>query len=210
MSIVSEISSFLQQGRMAKVKELVQQALNEGVSAKTILEEGLLEGMGVVGEKFKNNEFYVPEVLIAARAMKAGMEILSPKLKDAGVKPVATVVIGTVKGDLHDIGKNLVAMMLQGGGFEVVDLGTDVPPEKFVSAAQEKGAQVVAMSALLTTTMPQMANVVKAMKEAGLGGKVKAMIGGAPVTQNYADEIGADGYAPDAASAVETAQKLSK
>ncbi|NLX06305.1 MAG: cobalamin-binding protein [Phycisphaerae bacterium] len=210
MADLQGIASSLIAGKRDEVATKVRAALDEGANVEEVLNKGLIAGMQVVGEKFKNNEFYVPEVLIAARAMKAGMEILSPKLKDAGVKPVATVVIGTVKGDLHDIGKNLVAMMLQGGGFEVVDLGTDVPPEKFVSAAQEKGAQVVAMSALLTTTMPQMANVVKAMKEAGLGGKVKAMIGGAPVTQNYADEIGADGYAPDAASAVETAQKLSK
>jgi len=210
MADLQGLASSLISGKRDEVAAKVQQALDDGTDVEKILSEGLIAGMQVVGEKFKNNEFYVPEVLIAARAMKAGMELLAPKLADAGVKPVATVVIGTVKGDLHDIGKNLVSMMLQGGGFEVVDLGTDVAPEKFVETAQEKGAKVVAMSALLTTTMPQMANVIKAMQEAGLSGKTKAMIGGAPVTQNYADEIGADGYAPDAASAVDKAQELIK
>jgi methylmalonyl-CoA mutase cobalamin-binding domain/chain len=164
--------------------------------------------MGVVGENFKNNVFYVPEVLIAARAMKSGMEILRPKLADAGVEPLGKVALGTVKGDLHDIGKNLVAMMLEGAGFEVIDLGIDVAPEKFIEAVNEQGAQVVAMSALLTTTMPSMKTTIDAMKEAGLEGKVKTLIGGAPVTQRYADEIGADGYARDAASGADKAKEL--
>ena len=189
------------------VVEGVKQAIDEGVSVEAILNEGLVAGMSVVGAKFKNNEFYVPEVLIAARAMNAGMDILEPLLAEAGVQPRATVVIGTVKGDLHDIGKNLVAMMLKGGGFKVVDKGIDVTPEAYVEAAKESGAQLVGLSALLTTTMPQMENVIKALKEAGLDG-VKVVIGGAPVTQQYADEVGAAGYAPDAASAVDKAKEL--
>jgi len=184
-----------------------QAALDEGVPVKEILNDGLIAGMSVVGEKFKNNEFYVPEVLIAARAMNSAMELLEPKLVAAGVEPVATAAIGTVKGDLHDIGKNLVAMMLKGGGFKVIDKGIDVSPEEFVKSAQEEGCKMVCLSALLTTTMPQMENVVKALKEANLE-NVKVMIGGAPVTQSYADEIGADGYAPDAASAVDKAKEL--
>jgi 5-methyltetrahydrofolate--homocysteine methyltransferase len=185
---------------------LVKESLAANVPVGKILNEGLIAGMSVVGDKFKKNEFYVPEVLIAARAMNAGMTILEPLLAKAGVKPVAKVAIGTVKGDLHDIGKNLVAMMLKGGGFEVHDLGIDVDPQKFVKAAQE-GCKLVCLSALLTTTMPQMGNVIKALKEAGLR-DVRVMIGGAPVTQKYADEIGANGYAPDAASAVDKARDL--
>jgi len=208
MADLQAIASALISGKRDEVAAKVKAALAEGVSPEKVLNNGLIAGMQVVGAKFKNNEFYVPEVLIAARAMKAGMEILQPLLVAAGVKPLASVVLGTVKGDLHDIGKNLVGMMLQGGGFEVIDLGTDVPPEKFVAAALEKGAKIIAMSALLTTTMPQMGNVIKAIEEAGIKGKIKSLIGGAPVTQNFADEIGADGYAPDAASAVESAQQL--
>jgi len=174
---------------------------------EVILNDGLVAGMQVVGDKFKNNVFYVPEVLISARAMNAAMEVLAPKLAASGHQPVGRVVIGTVKGDLHDIGKNLVKMMLTGGGFEVIDLGIDVAPEQFVAQAKEKGARLVACSALLTTTMPQMKSVVEAVRSAGLD-EVKVMIGGAPVTQEYCDEIGAHGYAPDAASAVELAQGL--
>ena len=185
----------------------VDEAIKEKVAPEKILTEGLMGGMGVIGERFKKNEVYVPEVLIAARAMKSGMELLQPLLAEAGVEPVGKVVLGTVKGDLHDIGKNLVRMMLQGGGFEVVDAGIDVSPDKFIEAIKSSGAKVLAMSALLTTTMPQMAEVVKAIKEAGMT-DTKTMIGGAPVTQAYADEIGADGYAPDAASAVDTARIL--
>jgi 5-methyltetrahydrofolate--homocysteine methyltransferase len=193
-------------GNRDKARSLVEQAVKEGVPPGKILNEGLTAGMDVVGQKFKANEFYVPEVLIAARAMKAGMEILEPLLAKAKVKPAGIVVIGTVKGDLHDIGKNLVAMMLQGGGFKIVDAGIDVPAATFVEKVKSEKANVVALSALLTTTMPQMKTVVDALKEAGV--KTKVMIGGAPVTQEYATEIGADGYAPDAASAVDKAREL--
>ena len=206
MSVLEDISKSLQAGQAQKVKELVQQALTENVPAGDILNKGLLAGMSIIGEKFKKNEVYVPEVLIAARAMHWGMELLQPELVKAGVKPIGKVVLGTVKGDLHDIGKNLVGMMLKGAGFEVVDLGVDVAPEKFVDSVKTSGAQVMALSALLTTTMPQMKKVVEAAKAAGVTTKI--MIGGAPVTQNYADEIGADGYAPDAASAADLAKKL--
>ncbi|MFA5864033.1 MAG: corrinoid protein [Phycisphaerae bacterium] len=210
MADLQGIATAVIAGKRNDVAEKVKQAITEKIAPASILNDGLIAGMQVVGVKFKNNEFYVPEVLIAARAMKAGMEILAPHLVAAGVQPIAKVVIGTVKGDLHDIGKNLVAMMLQGGGFEVIDLGTDVPAEKFIQAAQEKGAKIIALSALLTTTMPQMSTVIKAMQEAGLTGKVKSMIGGAPVTQDYADEIGANAYSPDAASAVDKAKELIK
>jgi len=208
MADLEGIAKALIAGDRNKVVAGVKEALAEQIEPARILNEGLIAGMQVVGDKFKNNEFYVPEVLIAARAMKMGMELLAPELKKAGVEPVGKIVIGTVKGDLHDIGKNLVSMMLQGGGFEVIDLGTDVSPEKFVQALKDNGASIVAMSALLTTTMPQMANVIKALNDAGLSAQVKTMIGGAPVTQNYADEIGASGYSPDAASAVDKAKEL--
>ncbi len=206
MADLAGLAEALISGNRDKVSELTQQALDEGVSAQEILNNGLVAGMGVIGKRFKANEIYVPEVLIAARAMAAGMELLESKLTEAGVEPVGTVVLGTVKGDLHDIGKNLVGMMLTGGGLKVVDAGIDVPADKFVELAQSEGAEVVAMSALLTTTMPQMAEVVKAIQAAGI--EVKTMVGGAPVTQSYADEIGADGYSPDAASAVDTAKEL--
>jgi 5-methyltetrahydrofolate--homocysteine methyltransferase len=206
MADLQGIATAVIEGKRDIVTQKVNQAVAEKVHPGDILNKGLIAGMAVIGDRFRKNEVYVPEVLIAARAMKAGLAILEPLLVKGGVQPLATVVIGTVKGDLHDIGKNLVAMMLQGGGFKVVDLGTDVTPEKFVQAAQESKASIIGMSALLTTTMPQMANVVKAVKESGL--KVKTMIGGAPVTQSFADEIGADGYSPDAASAVDTASKL--
>ena len=195
-------------GDREAVSSLTQAAVSEGVSAEQIINEGLIAGMAVVGDKFKKNEFYVPEVLIAARAMHAGMDIIKPLLAESGVQPRGTIAIGTVKGDLHDIGKNLVAMMMEGGGFEVLDLEVDVAPEKFVEAVKDKGAQVVDLSALLTTTMPSMKDTIEALKEAGVRDSVKVMIGGAPVTQNYADEIGADGYAPDAASAVDKANEL--
>ncbi len=204
---LKEIADSLIKGQAPKVKELVEAAVKGGADVKKILQEGLISGMAVVGDKFKKNEFYVPEVLIAARAMHAGMEILEPLLAKAGVKPVATICIGTVKGDLHDIGKNLVSMMLRGAGFKVNDLGIDVSPEKFVEAVKS-GSQVVCMSALLTTTMPSMKVVLEELKKAGVRKKVKTMIGGAPLTQNYADEIGAEGYAPDAASAVDKAKEL--
>ena len=206
MQTLESICQALMKGRAAEVKQLVDKALTEGVAPATILNEGLLQGMGIIGAKFKKNEVYVPEVLIAARAMKAGMEVLKPKLVAAGVQPLATAVIGTVKGDLHDIGKNLVGMMLEGAGLKVVDAGIDVPPEKFVQIAKENNAQVIGISALLTTTMTNMKMVVDALRESGL--KAKIMVGGAPVTQAFSDEIGADGYAPDAASAADLAKKL--
>ena len=206
MADMNEISELLQKGKAKEVRELVEKALAEGENPETILNEGLLSGMAIIGEKFKKNEIYVPEVLIAARAMNQATEVLEPALVDAGVKPKATVVIGTVKGDLHDIGKNLVGMMLKGGGFKVVDLGIDVSPEDFVAKARESGAQLMGLSALLTTTMPAMKDIVAKARDEGLDAKV--MIGGAPVTQAYADEIGAHGYAPDAVRAVRVAQEL--
>ena len=208
MADLQAICDALIKGDRDTVSDLCRKALDEGVPVVDILQKGLIAGMGVVGDRFKKNEVYVPEVLIAARAMHAGLDLLEPHLKAGGVEPVGTVVLGTVKGDLHDIGKNLVGMMMQGAGLKVVDVGTDAAPEKFAEAAKDSGAQVIAMSALLTTTMPQMPEVVKAVKAAGL--KVKTMIGGAPVTQSYADEIGADGYAPDAASAADKALELIK
>ncbi len=208
MADLQGIAEAVIRGDRETVANLTQAAVDEGTSAEAIINEGLIAGMGVVGTKFKANEFYVPEVLIAARAMHAGMDIIRPLLAESGVQPRGTVAIGTVKGDLHDIGKNLVAMMLEGGGYEVLDLEVDVAPEKFVAAVKDQGAQVIALSALLTTTMPSMKDTIEALKEAGVRGQVKVMIGGAPVTQNYADEIGADGYAPDAASAVDKANEL--
>jgi 5-methyltetrahydrofolate--homocysteine methyltransferase len=186
--------------------ELTQAAIDEGTAPDIILEQGLIAGMDVIGKRFKANEVYIPEVLIAARAMKTAMEILEPKLAEAGIEPMGKALIGTVQGDLHDIGKNLVSMMLKGAGFEVIDAGVDVTPEDFVTKAKDSGAQLVGLSALLTTTMPSMEKTVQAVKDAGLNAKV--MIGGAPVTQSYADKIGADGYAPDAASAVDIAKSL--
>jgi len=205
---LKQIADNLIKGKAPEVKELVQKALNEGVDVEKVLNEGLVAGMSVVGVKFKANEFYVPEVLIAARAMKSGMEILRPILADKDIKGVGTVVLGTARGDLHDIGKNLVAMILEGAGFEIIDLGVDVSPEKFIEVAKEKKAGLVGLSALLTTTMSSMKDVVKAVGDSDLKNKVKVFIGGAPVTQSYADEIRADGYAPDAASAVDKAKEL--
>jgi len=207
MADLGAVKQSLISGQADDVEKGVQAAIDGGVAVETILSDALIAGMNVVGERFKNNEFYVPEVLIAARAMNRGMALLEPLLKEAGVKPLGTAAIGTVKGDLHDIGKNLVAMMLKGAGFAVLDLGVDVSPEKFVESVKSDGAQVVCLSALLTTTMPQMKTVIDALKEAGLT-KAAVLIGGAPVTQNYADEIGAKGYAPDAASAVDVAREL--
>ena len=193
-------------GDQTAALELTKAAISEGVAPAEILNNGLIAGMNLIGVRFKNNEVYIPEVLIAARAMKTAMEVLAPKLVEAGVEPIGKAVIGTVQGDLHDIGKNLVVMMLKGAGFEVVDLGVDVNSQKFVDKTKEAKAKLVGMSALLTTTMPAMEKAVKAVKAAGLA--VKIMIGGAPVTQAYADKIGADGYAPDAASAVDLAKSL--
>jgi 5-methyltetrahydrofolate--homocysteine methyltransferase len=206
MADLAEIGELLQKGKAKDVAAKVEEAISEGMPPKQILDEGLLAGMSVIGEKFKNNEVYVPEVLIAARAMNAGMEVLEPKLAEAGVESAGKVIIGTVKGDLHDIGKNLVGMMFKGGGFDVIDIGIDVAPEKFVEAAKENNAKLIGCSALLTTTMPAMKQVVEAVKESGVEAKI--LIGGAPVTQAYCDEIGADGYAPDAASAVDKGKEL--
>jgi 5-methyltetrahydrofolate--homocysteine methyltransferase len=208
--LFGEMGKSLMAGKAADVKALVQKAVDQGIPAADILNKGLISGMGVIGEKFKKNEVYIPEVLIAARAMKSGMEILKPLLAKAGVKAVAKFMIGTTKGDLHDIGKNLVAMMMEGAGFEVIDLGIDVPPEKFVEAIKEKKPEVVGISALLTTTMPTMKTTIEAITAAGLRNSVKIIIGGAPVTQAYSDEIKADGYAPDAASSVDISKRLLK
>jgi len=208
MADLKAIAENLINGKAPAVEEGVRQAMDDGTPVREILHEGLIAGMNVVGQKFKNNEFYIPEVLIAARAMKSGMELIRPRLIEEKVEPLGVAAIGTVKGDLHDIGKNLVAMMLEGAGFEVVDCGIDVPPEKFLEAVKENGAQLICMSALLTTTMPSMKTTVDALKEAGVTDKVKTIIGGAPVTQSYADQIGADGYAPDAASAADRAKEL--
>lgn len=207
MSLIQEISEALQKGKSKNVKVLVQQALDEGMDAKEILENGLLDGMMIVGGKFKRNEVFVPEVLVAARAMNAGMTILEPKLVEIGNEPVGKAVIGTVKGDLHDIGKNLVVMMLKGAGFEVFDLGVDVEPATFVEKAEEIGADVIGLSALLTTTMPNMKDVVALLEEKGIREKYIVMVGGAPVNDSFAKEIGADFYTADAATAAETAKK---
>ena len=205
MSILNEISENLQKGKAKIVKELVSTALAEGVKPADILEQGLLLGMSVVGEKFKNNEIYVPEVLVAARAMTMGSEVLKPHLAAEGITASGKVCIGTVRGDLHDIGKNLVKMMMEGKGLEVIDLGTDVAPETFVKTAIDEGCKVICCSALLTTTMNVMADVVRAAEDMGVRDKVKIMIGGAPVTDEFRAKIGADAYTSDAASAADVA-----
>jgi len=206
MADLKALADAIIKGDQNAAVEITKAALDEGTSAESVLNDGLIAGMDVIGGRFKKNEVYIPEVLIAARAMKMAMEILEPELAKAGVKPRGKFLIGTVQGDLHDIGKNLVAMMLKGAGFEVIDIGVDIGPEKFVEQAKATGAQVVGMSALLTTTMPSIEKTLNALKEAGVTAKV--MIGGAPVTQGYADKIGADGYSPDAASAVDTAKSF--
>ncbi len=206
MAKFEEISALLQRGKAKDLAALVSEELAAGVSPKDILTEGLIAGMGVVGTKFKNNEIFVPEVLIAARAMNAALAVLKPALADSGVEPVGTAVICTVKGDLHDIGKNLVKMMIEGTGIRVIDLGVDCSAEKIVNAVKENNADIVCLSALLTTTMMYQKDIIDALKAAGLRDKVKVMVGGAPVTQAFADEIGADAYTPDAASAAEKAR----
>ncbi|HWQ06499.1 MAG TPA: corrinoid protein [Feifaniaceae bacterium] len=208
MSVLDEISEQLQAGKAKVVKELVSRAVEEGYSAKQILEEGLLSGMGIIGVKFKNNEVFVPEVLVAARAMNMGVEVLKPLLAEAGVEAAGKVCLGTVQGDLHDIGKNLVRLMMEGKGLQVIDLGTDVPPEVFVQTAIDSGCQVICCSALLTTTMYAIKDVIAAMKAAGIRDKVKIMIGGAPITQTFCDQVGADCYMPDATSAAVAAVGL--
>jgi 5-methyltetrahydrofolate--homocysteine methyltransferase len=200
--------TFLSQGKMEEVKKLTQEALDNGELAEIILKNGLIQAMDQIGVKFKNGEIYIPEVLIAARAMHAGMDVLKPILSKSNTSMMGKVVIGTVKGDLHDIGKNLVIMMLEGGGFEVVDLGIDVSAQKFIEAIRDHHPHVVGMSALLTTTMTEMKNIIQAIEWAGLRNQVKAIVGGAPLTEKFAKEIGADGYAPDAASAVDVVKSL--
>ena len=207
METLKSIVESLIKGEEQKVKELVHMALDEGIGVDKILNEGLIPGMNIVGEKFKQEEFFLPEVLFAARTMNGAMEILSPILIGKGVEPIGKIVLGSVKGDVHDIGKNLVGIMLKGAGFEVIDLGIDVPPEKFVEAARQD-IQLIGLSALLSTTMPAMKSTIDALEEAGLKEKVKIIIGGAIVTQDCADSIGADGYAPDAVSAVEKIKQL--
>ena len=206
MADLKALSEAIIKGDQKTAVEITKAAIDEGVDPGTILADGLIAGMNVVGTRFKANEVYIPEVLISARAMKMSMEHLEPKLAEAGVEPLGKALIGTVQGDLHDIGKNLVIMMLKGAGFDVIDAGVDVTADTFVEKVKESGAQIVGMSALLTTTMPSMEKSVAALKEAGVSTKV--MIGGAPVTQGYADKIGADGYAADAASAVDVAKTL--
>jgi len=205
---LKQIAEKLYDGKNTEVAALTQQALDAGLTAAEILDGGLVTGMDRVGADFKNGDLFVPEVLIAARAMHAGMDILRPLLAESDVPPAGKVIIGTVAGDLHDIGKNLVVMMLEGGGFDVVDVGIDTSPEKFVEAVKMEKPDLVGLSTLLTTTMPSMEKTIDALVEAGMRGSVKVMIGGAPVTQAYADEIGADGYASDAASAVDLARAL--
>ncbi|MHC4084195.1 MAG: corrinoid protein [Planctomycetota bacterium] len=206
MADLKALADAIIKGDQNTAVEITKAALDEGTEAESVLNDGLIAGMEVIGGRFKKNEVYIPEVLIAARAMKMAMEILEPELAKAGVKPRGKFLIGTVQGDLHDIGKNLVAMMLKGAGFEVIDIGVDIGPEKFVEQAKAAGAQIIGMSALLTTTMPSIEKTLNALKEAGVTAKI--MIGGAPVTQGYADKIGADGYSPDAASAVDTAKSF--
>jgi 5-methyltetrahydrofolate--homocysteine methyltransferase len=195
-------------GKSADVERLTKEALNSGIKPQEILKNALIPAMGIVGNKMKNNEFFIPEVLIAAKAMKSSMVILKPLLADKDFGSEGKVLLGTVKGDLHDIGKNLVMMMFEGAGFKVVDLGTDVSPEKFVNAVKSENPDIVGMSALLTTTMPSIKKTLEALKEAGLRNKVKVLVGGAPITQEYANEVGADGYASDAPSAVDKAKQL--
>ncbi|MFV0363642.1 MAG: corrinoid protein [Suipraeoptans sp.] len=206
MSIIQEMSEFLQKGRAKNVKELVQQALDESMDPKEILNDGLLSGMMIVGNKFKNNEVFVPEVLVAARAMNAGLTVLEPKLIEVGNEPVGKAVIGTVQGDLHDIGKNLVVMMLKGAGFETYDLGVDIPASAFYEKAEEVGADIICMSALLTTTMPKMQEVIEYLQDKGVRDKYIVMVGGAPVNASFSKQIGADYFTPDAATAAEVAR----
>jgi 5-methyltetrahydrofolate--homocysteine methyltransferase len=205
---LNEIVDAVIKGDNNRAGELTQKAIDEGMPPQKVINEGLCEGMNVVGEKFRCNEYYVPQVLLSARAMKTSMAVLEPLLKEGETEYLGVAVIGTAKGDLHDIGKNLVSMMLEGAGFEVFDLGADVPPEKFVEEARERSAQLVCISALMTTTMPAMKETVEALAEAGMMDKVKVMIGGAPVTEAFTDEIGAQGYGDNASVAVDVAKNL--
>ncbi len=210
MEILNSIREALFKGNSATVAKLTQQALDEGMDIKRILDEGLVSSMEVIGKKFKNNEVFIPEVLISAKAMHAGVAVLEPHFVKHGIKPLGRVVIGTVKGDLHDIGKNIVSMMLKGSCFAIQDLGIDVPVEKFVDSVKSGNVDIVAMSSLLTTSMGAMKETIKSLKDSGLRDKVKIIVGGAPVTQEFADSIGADGYAKDAATAVDKAKELLK
>ena len=210
MDILMQISESLQKGDYGNVRELTMEALGKKLSPKAILDNGLIAGMDIVGEKFKNHQIFLPHVLLAAKAMYAGMDILKPLMIEEGIKTIGKVVIGSIKGDLHDIGKNLVGIMLKGAGFEVIDLGNDVPPEKFVETAKAENADAVGMSALLTTTMSGMKDVIDLLKRENLYGKIKVIIGGAPVTNEFAKEIGADAYAYDGINAVETVKGFIK
>lgn len=208
MEVIQELRQAVIAGNMAQAKALAQKALDAGLEPGAILYKALISGMDEVGELFKANEVYVPEVLLSAKSMQQAMQVLKPHLVKSGIKPRGKIVVGTVRGDLHDIGKNLVAMMLEGAGFEVIDLGNDVPPERFVDAAVEHGAEIIGMSALLTTTMYAMKDTIDALGKRSLRGKVKTMVGGAPLTAGFAKEIGADGYGDDAASAVDLAKQF--
>ncbi|MBU4449967.1 MAG: corrinoid protein [Actinobacteria bacterium] len=208
MAKYQELADAIIAGDNVKSKEITQKLVDSGVSSSEILNEGLVPGMEVVGRQFKANEMYIPEVLIAARAMHAAMDIIKPMLSESGAKMKGTVIIGTVQGDLHDIGKNLVGMMLEGGGFSVIDVGVDVSAEKYAEEAKKSGAKLIGLSALLTTTMPVMKDVIAILKTDSSTADVKVMVGGAPLTQEYSDSIGANGYAPDASSAVDLATKL--
>ena len=210
MTLFEQIADEVQKGHSDSVAELVKEALSQGIPAEEVMNKGLVSGMEIVSEKFKNNEIFIPEVLISARAMNAGLAILKPLLVESNIQPKGKVVIGTVKGDLHDIGKNIVAMLLQGAGFDVIDLGADVPKEKFLEFVKKEKADILGMSALLTTTMLYMKEMIKALKKEGIRQDVKVIIGGAPVTESYAAQIEADGYAPDAASAVDLSKRLLK
>jgi 5-methyltetrahydrofolate--homocysteine methyltransferase len=208
MTILEKIADEIQKGDSEAVEALVNEALSQDISADSIMDKGLVEGMNNVSERFKNNECFIPEVLVSAKAMTIGLGILKPLLAEKNVRPLGRAIIGTVQGDLHDIGKNIVGMLLQGAGFEIIDLGADVHVDRFVESAKSEDVDIVGMSALLTTTMINMKTVIDGLKEAGVRDRVKVIVGGAPVTQAYADQIGADGYATDAATGVDVAKKL--
>lgn len=207
-NILEQMQKDLYEGKFSEVETATKTALDEGMEAQEILNNGLIAGMEIVGRDFKAGDLFIPEVLMCARAMHAGLEVLRPLLEESGAASMGKVILGTVAGDLHDIGKNLVSMMLQGAGFDIIDLGTDVKPEQFVAAVRDEGADVIGMSAMLTTTMPSMKSTINALVEAGIRDKVKVIIGGAPVTSKFAQEIGADKYAPDAGSAADTVREL--
>ena len=208
MTIFEKIADSVQKGNSEAVREFLNDALSKEISAEKIMNDGLVEGMNIIGKKFKNNECFIPEVLVSAKAMTVGLEILKPILAEKNVKPLGRAVVGTIQGDLHDIGKNIVSMLLQGAGFEIIDLGADVHTDRFVESVKSENVDLVGMSALLTTTMINMKAVIEGLKEAGIRENVKVIVGGAPVTQDYADQIGADGYAADAATGVDIAKKL--